>query len=168
MNQDGSLSEHQVPVVLARKNFAVRRKLVPKEGKLCPCPIVGCLSGFARKGDLRSHFVEKHSNQLSYHPTLIPHDIFVCALCNQHFSRRHSFACHNRIHHDIIVGFQDRIVDHGKGDEYSFVSSDSNSTARFPIETAKTVAEVHIVQQHTPNVKMSIEFLVNHDVTYTT
>jgi len=55
--------------------------------------------------DLRSHFVEKHNEQLSKFPRLIPHDIFVCTLCDRSFSRRQSLARHNKVQHDVIADF---------------------------------------------------------------
>jgi len=108
--RNGLLTEHTERTVVslalpvAQKTpprLSLQRKLAPKQKKLFPCPAYGCNSGFARQGDMRSHFVEKHPDQLEQFPMLTPPNIIVCALCDKRFSRNNSFARHNRIHHDI-------------------------------------------------------------------
>jgi len=88
-NQDGSLTVHQVP--LTHNNLAPKlRKLVRKEEMLCPCPIVGM-----------SQWIWQ--NRRSYGAIL--------------WKRQHSFARHNRVHHDIITGFPDSIDNCGEIEE---------------------------------------------------
>jgi len=93
------------PLVKKTSSEASRKKKAPKIEKQFPCPVNGCHSGYGRLCDLRSHFVEKHNEQLSKFPRLIPHDIFVCTLCDRSFSRRQSLARHNKVQHDVIADF---------------------------------------------------------------